>query len=136
MPLFFTLRGNFGADSNKFGPCPSHALRLIEIQRIKRIAIVGDSIVPPAAFIMGTNLHRFDRFPWRPTPLQKRFDEFLVDLIIVLSVYLRVSGFKTCSDSSCDDQEKWLVELDVTVRLQPDCCIHMASYSIESFYSF
>ena len=50
----YVWRGYFGADSNKFGPCPSHAFRLSEIQRIIRIAIVGDSIVPPAAFIMAS----------------------------------------------------------------------------------
>jgi hypothetical protein len=32
--FFLTLRGNFGADSNNFGPCPSHAFRLSEIQSL------------------------------------------------------------------------------------------------------
>jgi len=32
--FFLTLRGNFGADSNNFGPCPSHAFRLSELQSL------------------------------------------------------------------------------------------------------
>ena len=73
MLLFFiTLRGNFGADSNKFGPCPSHAFCPNEIQRIKRIVIVGDAIVAATAFLMVTNLWWFDPIPWLPNLFQKR----------------------------------------------------------------
>ena len=80
---FFSSRGNFGADSNKFGPCPSHALRLSELQSIKDLLLLERRIGAPTAFIMRTNLHRFDRIPWRSTPLQKRLAA--LQLVVLLA---------------------------------------------------
>jgi hypothetical protein len=86
--FFLTLRGNFGADSNNFGPCPSHAFRLSELQSIK------DLLLYPV--VVWANRGGFDSYngnnspslrpdsmapnpapetiPWRALPLQKRFN--------------------------------------------------------------
>jgi hypothetical protein len=68
MFFFFTARGNFSADSNNFFPCPSHVFHLNEIQTIKRIAIVGEPIVVPAAFIMGSKSPSLRPHSMAPTP--------------------------------------------------------------------
>ena len=70
--FFLTLRGNFGADSNNFGPCPSHAFRLTELQGSKICYCLMEQIGAASIFINGSNLQRFAPFSWRALPLQKR----------------------------------------------------------------
>ena len=60
MHLFFTLRGNFGADSNNFGPCPSHAFRLTELQSLT------DLLLYPV--VVWANRGGFDSYKWVKSP--------------------------------------------------------------------
>ena len=58
--FFLTLRGNFGADSNNFGPCPSHAFRLSELQSLT------DLLLYPVVF--WANRGGFDSYKWVKSP--------------------------------------------------------------------
>lgn len=86
--FFLTLRGNFGADSNNFGPCPSHAFCLTELQSLTDLLLFSVLIGAPSILIMVTNLHRFDPIPWRATPLQKRLAALQ---LVVLFSFCRLS---------------------------------------------
>ena len=58
--FFLTLRGNFGADSNNFGPCPSHAFRLSELQSLT------DLLLYPV--VVWANRGAFDSYKWVKSP--------------------------------------------------------------------
>ena len=100
--FFLTLRGNFGADSNNFGPCPSHAFRLSELQSIKDlllllricycILLLFGQIGAASILINGSNLQRFDPIPWRAPPLQKRLAALQLVVHFSFRRLSRVSG--------------------------------------------
>ena len=90
MHLFFTSRGNFGADSNNFGPCPSHAFCLTELQSLTDLLLFSVLIGAASILIMVTNLQRFTPFSWRATPLQKRLAALQLVVLLVLAPGLRL----------------------------------------------
>ena len=94
--FFLTLRGNFGADSNNFGPCPSHAFRLSELQSLTDLLLYPVVVWANRGGFDSYNEEQLSNasppFHGAATPLQKRLAALQLVVHFSFRRLSRVSG--------------------------------------------